>query len=320
MKTNPQGVAKGITPGLQLDMFSHLLPAPGEVLTVLSYGIGQDSSAILYKFGFDAEFRRKYAPGRLLVVTAATGDEHPHTNQYLWHVKAFCKKHDIKFVHIIPDMGYHSPSWQSLRGFYRLKCCVGSKAFPKTCTDRLKLQPIYRFLEDWIGKEFGVASGKKKGFRNFAGMYGKIRMLVGISRGEEKRVASSMEIPRWKRDSIETVYPLIEEGMDRKDCQDYIRSVGQPVPWPSNCMLCPFLSEIELVWLYRRYQLDYEEWVEIEAAKLEKNRHMGERNLGVWGTKKLPEVLERALAKHGHMTDAELDEYKFSHGCVMSKY
>lgn len=82
----------------------------------------------------------------------------------------------------------------------------------------------------------------------------------------------------------------------------------------------PFLSEQELVWLYRRYQADYEEWVAIEAAKLEKHRHLGDRNLGVWGNKTLPEVLEQALAKYGHMTDEELDDYKFNHGCVMSKY
>lgn len=305
----------------QLDLFPDIVPAPGEVLTVLSYGIGQDSTAIMDMLLFDKELRRKYAPGKLLVVTAATGDEHPHTNQYLWHAMSLCRKHEVEFVHITPDLGYHSRSWQSLRGFYRLKSCVGSKAFPKTCTDRLKLQPIYNFLEDWIGREFNVPTGKKKGFRNFAGRYGKIRVLVGISKGEEKRVASITEIKRWKRDSIETVYPLIEEGMDRQACQNYIRSVGQPIPWPSNCMLCPFLSDIELVWLYRRYQKDYEEWVDIEQQKLEKNSHLPpDRNLGVWGKKKLPEVLAEALAKHGGMSDAELDDYKFSHGCVMSKY
>lgn len=238
MAKSTVGAAREIIARQQMDLFEILLPAPGEILTILSYGIGQDSTAILYKLAFDKEFRRKYAPGRLLVVTAATGDEHPHTNQYLWHVMSFCRKEKIEFVHITADLGYHSRSWQSLRAFYRLKSCVGSKAYPKTCTDRLKIKPIYSFLEDWLGREFGVMTGKKKGFRNFAARFGKIRVLVGISKNEEKRVASVSEIQRWKRESIETSYPLIEEGMDRQDCQQYIRSVGQPVPWPSNCMLC----------------------------------------------------------------------------------
>ena len=59
----------------------------------------------------------------------------------------------------------------------------------------------------------------------------------------------------------------------------------------------------------------------IEQTKLNANLHMGDRNLGVWGKKTLPEVLQKAVEKFGHMSPGELDEYKMSHGhCVMSKY
>jgi hypothetical protein len=255
-------------------------------------------------------------------VSSDTGDEHRESDLYCDYVKKFCQQYEIEFVHITPDLGFHAESWQSLRGFYNLKSTVGSKAFPKTCTDRLKIQPIYKYLESWIGANYGVQTGHKHGFYRFMARHGRVRVLVGIAKGEEKRVADpNKETHRWKRDCIETVYPLIDLGLDRVGCQQYIRSTGHPVPPPSNCRLCPFMSEIELLWLFRFLPEDYYDWVRIEQNKINKNRHMGDRNLGVFGKKLLPEVLEGVIAKHGHMTDAELQEHKFSHGhCVASRY
>ena len=309
------------TPGAQIIPFPAKAKQQPE-LTVLSFGGGQDSTAILDLLVFDKGFRRRYAPGRLLVVMADTGDEHPATVAHTAYIKQFCEKHGVEFVLITPDMGFHSEKWTDLRGFYRRTNTVGSKAFPKTCTDKLKLVPIYRFLESWLGTHYGVQVGRKKGFREFVEAYGKIRVLIGIAKGEEKRMAApGMDAQPWKRDCIETEYPLVDRGMDRQACQDYIRSVGEPVPFPSNCILCPFMNEIEMLWLYRFMHADYLDWVEIERNKLEANRHMGEKNLGVWGKKTLPEKMAEVLTKHGHMSDEELNTYKMSHGhCVMSKY
>ena len=289
---------------------------------MLSYGCGQDSTAIAAKIIFDPTFRQKFAPKRLIAIFSDTGDEHPETYDYLEYFKEICRKNKIEFVHIIPQLGYHGSGWQSLRGFYRDHNACGSKAFPKTCTDRLKLGPIYGYLEDWLGTQYRVDVGRKQGFYKFAARYGKIRVLVGIAKGEERRVAKQgAEISKWKRETIHTVYPLIDIGFDRQACQSYIRSVGMNVPHPSNCRLCPFASEIELLWLARFLPDDYREWVEIERNKLNAFAHLGDRNLGVWGKKKLSEVLANAQQKYGHLTDQDLQDYKFSHGhCVMSVY
>ena len=101
-----------------------------------------------------------------------------------------------------------------------------------------------------------------------------------------------------------------------------MRSVGEPVPPPSNCILCPFMGEVELLWLHRFMPDHLEDWVRIEKNKMDKWAHLGpDKNLGVWGKKTLPEVLAQAIDKHGHMSDADLEEYKMSHGhCVSSKY
>lgn len=295
---------------------------PGPELTVLSHGMGQDSTTLLLKYIHDPEFRNFYAPRDFLVVFAETGDEHDETYENLIRTSQLCREHDIQFAHITPDMGYHPTSWQSLNHFYDTKKAVGSKAFPKTCTDNLKLVPIYKYLEDYLGDTYQVLTGRKKGFKHFADRYGKIRVLIGIAKGEEKRVADpAKEVKAWKREAVEVVYPLIDIGYGRAECQTYIRSVGEKVPMPSNCKRCPFMSEVELVWMARFLPDDYADWVRQERVKLDDNLHMGDRNLGVWGKKTLPEVLEGALSKYGHWSDERLMDYKMSHGhCIMSKY
>lgn len=290
-------------------------------LTVLSFGAGQDSTALLYAYASDEGFRVRFAPGRFLVVFSDTGDEHPATYQHLQYVERFCREHGIEFVHLKPEMGFHSPLWRDLRSFYRRTGTCGSKAYRKSCTDNLKLKPIYRFLETYLGEHYGVPVGRKRGFYEFARRFGPVRMLIGLAAGEESRVAGSDPHP-WRAKTVEKVYPLIELGWDRAACQAFIRKAGHPVPPPSNCMLCPYLSLQELLWLERFYPDDYREWVEIEVMKFQKFSHLpAEKNLGVWGRKLLPAKLEEAKRLYGHLSDADLHEWKFSHGhCVGSRY
>ena len=381
----------------QLPLFETALPEvtsyqepllhPSE-LTVLSFGGGQDSSSLLYMLALDPAFRARYAPRNLLVIMSDTGNEHPATLEHVTFIKGFCKLHDIEFVYLTADMGYHSDSWQSLKGFYHLKGTIGSRAYVKSCTDQLKLQPIYRYINDYLSEKYGFtrSSKNKKAFGEFVEKFeSKISMLIGIAAGEETRCAPTPEVeksnfdrrlatishmlkagltipsktraarkmvkefeqkvrvlspaddyikkakqittqlfpmsPIWRRESVQVLYPLIPLGLNRKGCQEYMASTGLPVPPPSNCKICPFLGEIELLWLHRFLPEDLAEWVELERVKIEKHADKGDRNLGVWGKKLLPEVIAEVIAKHGHMTDLEVQNYKFSHGhCVASQY
>lgn len=304
----------------QQSIFGDHLHRPEDTLTCLSYGLGQDSSAILYKLIYDADFRKTYAPGHLIVVTSDTGDEHKSSLEYAEHAKKVCAEHGIEFYHLTYDKGFHSDKWPGLREFYERTRTCGSKRFLKTCTDNLKIKPIHRFVEFYLNEKLGTSFKRKRVYHDWAERFGKVRMLIGIAAGEETRVDDE-EVEKGYKSQIEKIYPLIDLGMDRKACQDYIASVNQPVPFPSNCLLCPFMSEQELVWLYRFERDSYHHWVRLEAAKLEKFAHKGDKNLTVWGKKTLPEKLEEALEKYGDWTDEELDDYKFSHGhCVKSKY
>lgn len=292
-------------------------------LTVLSFGAGQDSTDILYRYTYDPQFRARYAPGRFIVTMSDTGNEHPYTYWHVAQIKVFCRQHGIEFHLLTPGMGFHSSKWPSLPEFYQRTRTVGSKAFRKSCSDNLKIQPFYRWLDKFANEELGTVFSRKRALVEYARCYGKIRVLVGLAAGEEARIADAADAPVWRQMSIETVYPLVELGIDRRGCQEHIRSLGHEVPWPSNCMMCPFLSKIELLWLYRRFPHAFAEWVMLEQQKLEKFAHKGDANYTVWGKsrKTLPEVLAEAEGEFGHMTEAELDHYKMSHGhCVMTHY
>ena len=297
-------------------------------ITLLSFGGGQDSTAILLKIIYDPEFAKRYVRGRLIVIMVNTKNEHPETYKHIFRIRKLCMLEGIEFILLDPK-GYTSDSWgEGLTRFWEKKGAIGSKAYPKTCTDKLKITPLYNYLEKVLDPE----STRKKAFYDYAAAHGPMRVLIGIAKGEERRVSG--EPPqKWMKTATVREYPLIDLGMDRQACQDYIEQF-MPVPPPSNCMFCPFLSLQELLYLYYKYPREYYRWVALEQAKIEKNAYQGDLtktmsektgkivdNLGVWGKKLLPEMLKEALEKYGHMSLEELEEYKFSHGhCVASKY
>jgi hypothetical protein len=291
-------------------------------LTVLSFGGGQDSTAILVKLIHDQAFRSHYAPGELIVVMADTGNEHGHTYRHVKGTRDLCKKYGIPFFMITPDLGFHG-SAPDLISYWKKTNSIGSKLYVKSCTDRLKLRPLYKFIDDYLAKKMGgIFKGPKAATKAWKEKNGKIKMLIGIARGEESRVGDPAKIPeKYKRECFQFIYPLIECGLDRKDCQDVIAHLGYEVPFPSNCMLCPFMNDVELLWLKRFYPQSLERWIQLEDAKIQNNLHKLDKNYGVWGKKLLPQKVLEVEAKHGHMTNDELQEYKMSHGhCVKSKY
>lgn len=310
-------------------------------LTVLSFGAGQDSTYILYKIIRDQDYRSKYAPGDFIVVMSDTGDEHRETYQHVEFIKILCSEHGIPFYFITADMGYHPNTWQTLVGQMKLNNSLMSMMFPRSCTDNLKIRPFYNFLNVHIannhyGQDLPSSTRNKHWIKRFAADHGKIKVILGIAAGEEKRVKESKrakkerqldlfkkakrKIQVWFENSIQKIYPMIDEGVDRKMAQDYIMVTPWPLPPPSNCKRCPFLTKPEILWMYRFNKADFLEWVQLEKAKINKCEGL-DRNLGVKGEQLLEEILQEAIAEFGHWTNEELQEYKMSHGhCVKSKF
>ena len=284
---------------------------------ILSFGGGQDSSAILFRLLNDKKAWDELVVGDLWVIMSDTGNEHPETYAWVEKVQALCLQRGIRFWFIKPEMGFHTPAWQSLTHQWTRSGSVGMKRGKKSCTDKLKITPIYHLVESLLG---GSRATKKGMMLKYAEKFGKIRVLIGIAAGEEKRAAGASNGQRFMQKAVERVYPLITWGWDRAKCQAYLKEIAGEIPPPSNCMFCPFVSEHELLWLHRFYPAKFEEWVCHEARKLQKHVNAKE-NLGVFGKRDLRQVLADAQAKYGHMTNEELTTYKMSHGhCTKTKY
>ena len=308
-------------------------------LSILSFGAGQESTAIAYLLALDQGFRKIYAPDDLLILGSDTGDEHPETYAHIEWMKKWCKEKGLEFVWITSDMGFHGETWKTLTTQYRHNGNIGSRQYSRTCTDNLKLSPFRRALAVWIRDRYfpgEFANGpalRRQVFPAFKERYGKIEVMLGFASTERRRMEKSVAalnnpesaLPRWYRENFTLTFPLIDAlGWDRKATQDYMRRVGLPVPVPSNCLRCHFRGPVELLWLSRNHPAKMREWIELEAAKIAKYRERGladDKNQGVYGKKLLPEALADAERQFGHMTNAELEDYRMSHGhCVSNAF
>lgn len=305
-------------------------------ITVLWFGGGQDSTALLYLLHFSSTWKAKYlGTSELVVIMSDTGNEYPNTYEHIAEVSSFCKVHDIEFHFITPDMGFHSSTWHSLQAQFEKNQNIMSVALPKSCTDKLKITVCYNFLEQLLKVRYGFTGNRKKAFYEYHEKFGKLTCIIGFAKGEESRQSApeyvqfelfeefkppEPAIPVYRKATINQIYPLIEMGLDRADCQEVIQSYGFKVPIPSNCMMCPFQSAPELIYLHRFHRNMWDYWVVRESEKLAKNSDKA-RNLAVKGNKTLPQALQEAQQKFGHWSDAQLINYRQSHGhCVKSRF
>ena len=304
-------------------------------LTVLWVGGGQDSTDLLYQHIYSKKFNNQYVgDSRFVAIMSDTGNEFPDTYQHVERLQSFCESKGVEFYHITPNMGYHGKTWPSLQGQFERNNNIMGVGFPKSCTDNLKIKVCYNFLADYLRIQYGMDGVGKRVFYQYAEQFGKLRSLIGFAKGEESRCAVKPQIelfpelvkdarPVYMQKTIQHEYPLIEQRKDRAGCQEYIKSVGHDVPMPSNCMMCPFQNDAELVYLERFYPLMWAYWVKREQAKIDKFSGQQEsgRNMGVKGEKLLPVALLDAKKRYGHWTNEQLRHYKMSHGhCVKSKY
>lgn len=91
----------------------------------------------------------------------------------------------------------------------------------RQCTKKYKIQAVMKFLR----KNYNVSLKKQTG------------QWLGITTDEWTRMTTS-EI----KASV-LMYPLIDLGMSRDDCEDYLNEQGLPIPPKSTCKSCPYHSD-----------------------------------------------------------------------------
>jgi hypothetical protein len=140
----------------------------------------------------------------------------------------------------------------------------------RQCTRTFKIDPIRRKLRE-------LANGEK------------VIQWIGISSDEVIRMKPSRD--KW----CENIWPLVDLGMTRKACLQWMKESGYPTPPRSACTYCPYHNDTE--WL----RLKTEEPEEFEAA--------------VFFEKRLQKSYEESTALHStpwlHSSRKPLSEVEF---------
>lgn len=183
-------------------------------LRVLSFGAGVQTTALLVLV----------VQGRLprpdAIVFADTGCESAETYRYLAEVSGPYARENGLAITVL------GPEWRSAHYKPDLETyCLQHRMLPGTwvrwCTGKYKIRPIQRFQSISASRVNPVES------------------WIGISTDEPRRARPSDNQLEIKR------YPLIELGMDRRDCENAIRDAGLPLPPKSGCWFCPFKRQSE---------------------------------------------------------------------------
>ena len=104
--------------------------------------------------------------------------------------------------------------------------------FNRRCTSRFKIEVITRKVRELIGRENLLAW--RRAYRDNRCHPPAARALIGISRDEAIRAKPS------RFPFVEHVWPLLDAGIRRQDCLNWMARQGHPSPPRSACVFCPY--------------------------------------------------------------------------------
>jgi hypothetical protein len=205
-------------------------------LVILSYGMGVDSTAILWRWLVDPS-SRDFELADLVVLTAQVGSEFPGTKRLVeQHLFPMLRAAGVRFV----EVGRSGPSttqWRVIQdsheptelhiegaGFTLLQELLTNGTVPQRRKNARQCSQKYKgvVLDAWI-----AAHTHGRPFRH----------VMGFNADEQKRADRDESYSTEQRDSE---YPLLDWGWGRKRCEDYLAAeVGEQ--WQKSCCtFCPF--------------------------------------------------------------------------------
>jgi hypothetical protein len=236
------------------------------VKTILSYGMGVESSALFVRWADDGSSRDFDLTDDLIVITAHTGDEYPDSGMLVErHILPRMRARQVRYVqvaragHLEADgivilSDTREPREVHLDGAYKLSQelraagTVPQFAGEHRCSLKFKAWVIERWLEREMAGEdcrhaFGYNAEEnsriEKSERAIANRQ-PVRIAFGFNSDEGNRISKAQKYDTsWRRGW----YPLAHEwGWNRDACARYLKEVtGED--WPkSACTYCPFNS------------------------------------------------------------------------------
>ena len=257
--------------------------------TILSFGIGVDSTAILLRWVVEPA-TRPCALENLLVITAQTGDEYQDTKRHVEaHILPVMREHGIRFVqvarkgHLEADgivvlSDTRSPQHLHIEGAYRLSDELRSAGtVPQfggehRCSLKFKAWVIETWLRDYFPyparHAFGYSSDEPKRAEKSEAAFAR-RVAFGFNADESKRASRASAYDTARRTGF---YPLIEWGWSREQCLAYIRAkLG--IVWPkSSCVYCPFNAlKADAIERHKAHPAQVADALELELVSLTLN-------------------------------------------------
>ncbi len=191
---------------------------------IVSFGAGQNSTAMIIMM------KNK---GMVIdeIIFAETGNEMPETYIFLKEFLRWCKKSKILFTQVQSELG-------DLKEYYEKRNIIPYRMF-RSCTDKFKVRPIYKYLKKKYGSE-------------------KLNIFMGIASDEKHRAKLK------PRKNVIYSYPLIKWDIDREKCIKIIKKEGLSVPVKSGCYFCPFQTKKVWIDLYKNHPNLFKESIEFE--------------------------------------------------------
>jgi 3'-phosphoadenosine 5'-phosphosulfate sulfotransferase (PAPS reductase)/FAD synthetase len=180
-----------------------------------------------------------------VILFADTGDEKPHTYNYLDLTNAWCKKNNFPEITIVRgDQPQQLKDGSLSEENYRLGVLPAKAYGSSACSHKWKIEPQERWL-------------KRNGFD-------AVTKVIGYDADEPERKERALATVQPHK----LMFPLIENNWGRQECVKAIREEGLPQPLKSACFHCPSSKKWEILDLHERYPSLLDRALEIERRAL----------------------------------------------------
>lgn len=195
-------------------------------MRVLSFGAGVQSSALLFMCE-----RGEVEPVDFAVF-ADTGAEPAEVLTWLERVRKLVKTP----IHVAQRGNIETEVLGHWRGsikrcgqppLYAIDTNGKPAMLARHCTKEYKIEVVDREIK----RQLGIKPKQR--------MVGVVEIVMGISFDERQRMTEPREA--WKRHS----YPLVDRGLWRGHCIEYVEALGIGTPPRSACYFCPYKSNAE---------------------------------------------------------------------------
>lgn len=220
-------------------------------MEIISLGAGVQSTTLLLMAGHG-----EITPKPTHAIFADTGWEPRYVYEHLEWLKGKAQEFGIEIVvtqagNIHDDIKRAAITKSRTANMpYYVVAKDGSKGIiPRGCTDEYKITPMNKKVRELLGykprKRMPV---------------GAVTKWMGITTDEIHRMKTSKK--KWER----LRYPLIEKGMSRLDCLNWIEKNGYPVPPKSSCIGCPFHGRDVWLEIKRKEPEGWQQAIELERT------------------------------------------------------